>query len=103
MVAALTRTMVNGTGGLMEDSVTLTAADFKAITDKVTQLEELVSLSKEENESLEDGLARQTKLNVALDTENRGWIELYRRLQSEIAGLKAELARHQPPPQSQKA
>ena len=70
----------------------------EAMTDKPNlpsheELWEMVQTFSQHAARLKGLLEAEREKNTALNSENSGWLAVYQRLQSEIAGLKAELSR----------
>jgi hypothetical protein len=59
----------------------------------IEELEEQIELYEQYANKLKELLAIEQVKSRELDTENSGWLAVYRRIQSENAGLKAEISR----------
>ena len=57
------------------------------------ELLEMVETLTQHADSLIKLLEVERQKNAELNTENAGWLKIFQRLQSEIAGLKAEISR----------
>jgi hypothetical protein len=62
-------------------------------TRRIEELWGMVETLSQHVDTLKASLESQRRKNTELDIENAGWLEVYRTLQSQTVGLKAEISR----------
>jgi predicted nuclease with TOPRIM domain len=74
--------------------------ETEKLHERITALEAQIVLYRERHESVSNDLARLQEAHDLRQGENRGWLQIYLQLLSDLEALKADVSRLEPQTES---